>query len=96
MRPPRMTTRRWMVTVAFLALFIATPRAFLAVLRAATRPIPAAVAIEVGTGRAVWSDGVVTSGYVAEYEVPRPVKTKSLVFGRVVRWSDGSVSFRLP
>jgi hypothetical protein len=83
-----MTTRQWMVAVAILAVFIAG-------VRAATRPIPEGEAIEVGTGRTFWSDGVVTSGDVAHLEVPRPVENKYILFCRVVRWSDGSVSFRL-
>ena len=88
-RIPRMTTRRWMVLVAAVAAFIAGARAL-------TRPIPEPVSLEVGTGRIFWSDGVLTSAYVGQSDVPRPVERKHLLFCRLVRWSDGSSSLRLP
>jgi hypothetical protein len=85
-----------MVVMAFLALFIAA-------VRAATRPIPEAESVEVVTGKIHWSDGVVAR----MGEVPRPVETRYYdasalalyqirVGLRVVRWSDGSFSCRVP
>jgi hypothetical protein len=85
-----------MVVMAFLALFIAA-------IRAATRPIPVAESVEVATSKIHWSDGVVAR----MGEVPRPVETEyydasalalyRVRLGlRVVRWSDGSFSYRLP
>jgi hypothetical protein len=85
MKLPRMTTRRWMFAVAFLASFIAAVRAL-------TRPIPVAQSVEIATGKVHWSDGVVAR----TGEVTRPVETEYVLFCRVVRWSDGSVSVRLP
>ena len=85
MQLPRMTTRRWMALLASLAVFLAAARA-------ATRPIPVAEAVETATGKVHWSDGVVAR----IGEVPRPVETDHYPGCRVVRWSDGSVSFRLP
>ena len=96
MRLPRMTTLRWMAVVAFVAVFIAT-------VRAATRPVPVAEAVDVATGRIQWSDGVVAR----MGEVTRPVETtyydmSALALYRVrvglraVRWSDGSFSYRIP
>ena len=84
MRPPRMTTRRWLIATAALAVSIAA-------LRAATRPIPVAESVEVATGRVFWSDGVVARAG----EAVRPVETTNHAVLRVVRWSDGSISVRL-
>jgi hypothetical protein len=80
-----MTTRRWMIAVALLAVLIAAGRA-------ATRPIPVAESVEVATGRVHWSDGVVSR----TGEVVRPTETARYAVFRLVRWSDGSVSFRIP
>jgi hypothetical protein len=91
-----MTIRRWMGVMVILAIVITAIRPFATAVRAATRPIPRGESVEIATGRTYWSDGVVTSGYVPHYEVARPVKTDYVLFCRVVRWSDGSVSFRLP
>jgi hypothetical protein len=77
-----------MVAVLLLA-------AFLALVHAATLPIPRAESVEMSTGRVFWSDGVVTSSYVKGYAVPRPVERRWVLFFGVAKWSDGSVSFRL-
>jgi hypothetical protein len=60
--------------------------------KAATRPVPVAGSFSPTSGETRWSDGIVARGD----QVPRPVETSSILLCRVVRWSDGSVSFRLP
>src|SRR5947208_14826976 len=85
MKLPRLTIRRLMAAVAALALLIALEKA-------AIRPIPVAGAFNPTSGETYWSDGVVSSGY----KVPRPVETSYILLCRLVRWTDGSVSFRLP
>jgi hypothetical protein len=85
-----------MTVVAFLAVFVAT-------VRAATRPIPVPETVDVATGKIHWSDGVVAR----MGEASRPVETtyydmSALAWYRVrlglrmVRWSEGSFSYRLP
>ena len=84
MRLLRMTTRRWMVGLAVLAVFIAA-------IRAATRPILTIESVNVANNDQNWSDGVTTKFG----ERPMVMETKHYPLCRLVTWSDGSRGLRL-
>jgi hypothetical protein len=88
MRVPRVRfTVRWaMVAVAVLAVLIAA-------LRAATRPIPTVTAVGEDSDGFIysWSDGAKTRWG----ERPMEAETQLYPLSRLVKYQDGSMSFRL-